>query len=46
MDPNTLIQLRKFLVPEIVYGIGALNLAGRHASNFGATKVLIVTDLG
>lgn len=46
MDPNTLIQLRKFLVPEIVYGVGALNLAGRHASNFGATKVLIVTDSG
>ena len=33
-------------MPEIVYGIGALNLAGRHASNFGATKVLIVTDKG
>jgi alcohol dehydrogenase class IV len=46
MDPKMLLQLRKFLVPEIVYGIGALNLAGRHASNFGATKVLIVTDRG
>jgi alcohol dehydrogenase len=46
MDPTTLIHLRKFLVPEIVYGTGALSLAGRHASNFGATKVLIVTDAG
>lgn len=46
MDPTALIQLRKFLVPEIVYGVGALNLAGRHASNFGATKVLIVSDNG
>ena len=46
MDPSTLIQLRKFLVPEIVYGVGALNLAGRHAGNFGATKVLIVSDRG
>jgi alcohol dehydrogenase len=41
-----LLNLRKFLVPEIVYGEGALALAGRHASNFGATKVLIVTDAG
>ena len=46
MNPSALIQLRKFLVPEIVYGVGALDLAGRHASNFGATKVLIVTDTG
>ena len=46
MDPNKLMNLRKFLVPEIVYGEGALGLAGRHASNFGATKVLVVTDGG
>ena len=41
-----LMSLRKFLVPEIVYGEGALKLAGRHALNLGATKVLIVTDPG
>ncbi|MBI4791450.1 MAG: iron-containing alcohol dehydrogenase [Deltaproteobacteria bacterium] len=46
MDTNTLCNLRKFLVPEIVYGEGALELAGRHAVNFGGTKVLIVTDPG
>jgi alcohol dehydrogenase class IV len=46
MDPQALLNLRKFLVPEIVYGNGALALAGRHAGNFGATKVLIVTDAG
>ncbi|MCK5311676.1 MAG: iron-containing alcohol dehydrogenase [Desulfobacteraceae bacterium] len=46
METDILLNLRKFLVPEIVYGEGALNLAGRHASNFGATKVLIVTDSG
>jgi alcohol dehydrogenase len=46
MDPQDLLDLRKFLVPEIVYGKGALALAGRHAGNFGATKVLIVTDPG
>ena len=46
MDPNILLNLRKFLVPEIVYGPGALGLAGRHAGNFGASRVLIVTDRG
>ena len=46
MDPIKLLDLRKFLVPEIVYGAGAMELAGRHASNFGATKVLIVSDPG
>lgn len=46
LDKNALLRLRKFLVPEIVYGTGALALAGRHAGNFGATKVLIVTDPG
>jgi PAS domain S-box-containing protein len=33
-------------MPEVVYGNGAIQLAGRHASNVGATKVLIVTDPG
>lgn len=46
MDENTLLNLRKFLAPEIVYGEGALDLAGQHASNLGATRVLIVTDPG
>lgn len=46
MDTDTLLNLRKFLAPEIVYGEGALDLAGRHAINFGASKVLIVTDPG
>lgn len=46
METNTLLNLRKFLAPEIVYGEGALELAGRHAINFGATKVFMVTDPG
>lgn len=46
MTENSLLMLRKFLAPEIVYGEGALELAGRHAINLGATKVLIVTDPG
>ena len=46
MDTDILFNLRKFLVPEIVYGQGALELAGRHAANLGATRVLVVTDPG
>ena len=46
MKPDILFSLRKFLVPEIVYGFGALGLAGRHTVNFGASKVMIVTDPG
>lgn len=45
MNPN-LLELRKFVVPEFVYGAGALNLVGRYAKNFGAKKVLVVTDRG
>ena len=39
-------ELRKFLAPEFVYGVGALGLAGRYARSLGATKLLIVTDPG
>jgi len=46
MEMDELLKLRKFIAPEIVYGPGALRLAGRHALNFGASKVLIVTDSG
>lgn len=45
-DVDLFMSLRKFLVPEIVYGEGAVTLAGRHAANHGASKVLIVTDPG
>jgi alcohol dehydrogenase len=46
MEMDDLIKLRKFIAPEIVYGPGALHLAGHHARNFGASKALIVTDPG
>lgn len=45
MSQNPL-ELRKFVVPEFVYGAGALTLVGRYAKNFGAKKVLVVTDHG
>lgn len=38
------LELRKFVSPEFVFGEGALSLSGRYASNFGARKVLIVSD--
>ncbi len=44
--PNFQLELRKFLVPEFVFGEGALNLAGNYARNLGAKKVLLVTDPG
>lgn len=37
-------ELRKFVAPEFVFGIGAAKLAGRYAYNCGARKVLLVTD--
>ncbi|MGE5396784.1 MAG: alcohol dehydrogenase-like regulatory protein ErcA [Chitinophagales bacterium] len=43
--PNEL-HLRKFVAPEIVFGVGARHLAGRYAQNLGARKVLVVTDPG
>ncbi|MEJ2641757.1 MAG: iron-containing alcohol dehydrogenase [Desulfosarcinaceae bacterium] len=46
METNLLSRLRKFILPEIVYGPGALQLAGQHTRNFGGTKVLLVTDEG
>lgn len=39
-------ELRKFVAPEFVFGMGARHLAGRYARNFRAKKVLVVTDKG
>jgi alcohol dehydrogenase len=38
--------LRKFVVPEVVFGESALSLVGRYSANFGARKVLLVSDPG
>jgi alcohol dehydrogenase class IV len=46
MDTSLLINLRKFIAPEIVYGSGALSLAGQHALHLGAKKVCIISDPG
>jgi len=39
-------NLRKFVSPEIIFGVGARHAAGNFARNFGANKVLIVSDPG
>ncbi|GAB7023167.1 alcohol dehydrogenase-like regulatory protein ErcA [Salidesulfovibrio brasiliensis] len=38
--------LRKFVAPELIFGIGAAELAGQHIANLSARKVLFVTDEG
>ncbi|MEN6326367.1 MAG: alcohol dehydrogenase-like regulatory protein ErcA [Syntrophomonas sp.] len=49
MEPLLLpseLHLRKFVAPEIVFGVGARYLTGRYAHNLGARKILIVSDPG
>jgi alcohol dehydrogenase len=46
MTETNTSRLRKFVVPEFVYGSGARMLAGQYARNFGAQRVLLVTDPG
>lgn len=46
MHERSALAIRKFVTPEFIFGAGARHLAGRYAKNFGAKKVLIVTDPG
>jgi len=46
MPRDTLLELRKFVAPEFVFGGGAADLAGRYARNLGVRRVLVVTDEG
>ncbi len=39
-------ELRKFVAPEVVYGVGSRFMAGRYCKNLNASKVLVVTDEG
>jgi alcohol dehydrogenase len=43
---NPMMELRKFVAPEFIFGVGAMGLVGRYLSNFGAKKVLVVSDQG
>jgi len=46
MKADNTSELRKFVAPEFVFGNGARFLVGQYARNFGARKVLVVTDGG
>jgi len=46
MTPDSLLQMRKFLAPEFVFGPGSSDLAGRYAQNLGAPKAMVVSDTG
>ncbi|MDE1164850.1 MAG: iron-containing alcohol dehydrogenase [Pseudomonas sp.] len=39
-------QLRKFVSPEIIFGAGCRHHVANYAKNFGARKVLLVSDPG
>src|SRR5260370_28209399 len=39
-------ELRKFVAPEIMFGVGALHLAGQYGRNLGGSNALIVSDPG
>ncbi|MEN6357444.1 MAG: alcohol dehydrogenase-like regulatory protein ErcA [Armatimonadota bacterium] len=46
MPSGGILELRKFVAPECVFGADARNLAAKYALNLGARKVLVVTDPG
>ncbi len=41
-----MLELRKFVAPEFIFGAGSLSLAGQYARNFGGKKVMVVSDRG
>lgn len=43
MSENGYGELRKFVAPEFVFGVGAARLAGQYAANLSIRKALVVT---
>jgi len=43
---SNLSNLRKFVSPEVIFGSGARKSVANYAKNFGARKVLLVSDSG
>lgn len=41
-----MFELRKFVVPEFIFGVGARHKVGVYACNLNAKRVLVVTDPG
>lgn len=46
MAESSVVELRKFLAPEFVFGLDARRLVGQHARKLGARRVLLVSDPG
>ena len=46
MEYAGILDLRKFVAPECIFGADARRLAAKYAANLGARKVLVVTDPG
>jgi alcohol dehydrogenase len=46
MGQGSVFELRKFVTPEVIFGVDARKLAGRCCNNLGARHALIVTDPG
>ena len=44
--PMEKYNYRRFVLPEIIFGAGALGLAGRYARGFDAKRALLVSDPG
>jgi len=41
-----LYEMRKFVAPEFIFGVGARHRVGYYARNYGARRVLVVSDPG
>lgn len=41
-----MLELRKFVAPEFLFGAGSRKLVSQYVSNFGGRKALVVTDAG
>ena len=41
-----MFELRKFVVPEFIFGVGARHKVGAYARNLNAKRVFVVTDAG
>ena len=46
MQHRQVQELRKFVAPEFVFGVGSLSLAGQYGRNLGGRKALVVSDPG
>ena len=44
MSQTSMENLRKFVAPEFVFGVGARGLAGQFARNFSVRRVMVVVD--